>query len=614
VLVCRLPLQCPNVKPYLNAEWSKPNIDCSGRFKPKVMRNGQLVPQESDEWGQNTHAHARGQRRSGCHVALDLSDEYLCALLCCFPDCEYAHTLLELMYHPQVYKTSRCDHFSEENPSTWKCVWRRRCAHSHGREDIRSKEEATEQWRQHLMVALPRAESINSLARLLSAGQTALETLNQQQGKSSRSNSMQGAGTPTMMAASPGGHGHWRSLSGDGMRESPHAAMMAQQHQQQMANMQARQPTTGALGQMRMQQQQQQQPSGYPPYPPSQSDSLTHSPQLQHQSLRAPLQRSDPTLTTLHSTSQGLSPRNGVALPSPSKGAAINLGGGLGGGFFSGSDTSLWAPSPKNANTAAPPTIARAERFTFESAGAHPRPELTGAGGPSVAWSSERESDRSTTSTFGPSLTVEDRPRSRVPSPRAAAPRLTTGSPSPDAHMPTSVVQTLWLSPPPISESVSSISAFAPATVSDILGRRTSPPMTATAPPPPDSILKSHLSSHLQCAYPATPSSPSHLLSTPITTPCCGVSICQACVPMHLTQCATALQSEAADQQKTFEDEKHAADALPEKEGAIGKCTCGRTMRTADVEALKGAPVNQALDRVTKLLSSSDLHKDKASA
>ena len=144
------------MKPYLNAEWSKPTIDCSGRFKPKVMKNGQLVPQESDEW-----------------------------------DCEYAHTLLELMYHPQVYKTSRCDHFMEENPSTWKCVWRRRCAHSHGREDIRSKEDATEEWKQHLMVALPRAESMNNLARLLSAGQTALETLNSQQGKSSRSNSMQ---------------------------------------------------------------------------------------------------------------------------------------------------------------------------------------------------------------------------------------------------------------------------------------------------------------------------------------------------------------------------------------------------------------------------------------
>jgi hypothetical protein len=65
---------CPNVKPYLNAEWSKPNVDCSGRFKPKIVRNGQLVPQESED----------GQW-----------------------DCEYAHTLLELMYHPQVRQGTR---------------------------------------------------------------------------------------------------------------------------------------------------------------------------------------------------------------------------------------------------------------------------------------------------------------------------------------------------------------------------------------------------------------------------------------------------------------------------------------------------------------------------
>jgi hypothetical protein len=73
-IITYMPMACPNVKPYLNAEWARPNIDCSGRFKPKVLnKNGQLVPQESDQW-----------------------------------DCEYAHTLLELMYHPQVYKVSYC--------------------------------------------------------------------------------------------------------------------------------------------------------------------------------------------------------------------------------------------------------------------------------------------------------------------------------------------------------------------------------------------------------------------------------------------------------------------------------------------------------------------------
>ena len=126
----------------------RPNVDCSGRFKPKILKNGVLVPQESAEW-----------------------------------DCEYAHTLLELMYHPQVrrrsswlclsasaaclhsarslmpcvffscllafsslqvYKTGLCDHFDSNNPLSWRCVWKRRCAHSHGEQDVRTKEEATE--------------------------------------------------------------------------------------------------------------------------------------------------------------------------------------------------------------------------------------------------------------------------------------------------------------------------------------------------------------------------------------------------------------------------------------------------------------------------------------
>src|SRR5690242_8787891 len=73
-------------------------------------------------------------------------------LCCCFfyIVSEYAHTLLELMYHPQVYKTGLCDHFAEENPATWKCVWKRRCAHAHGKNDLRTKEDSTEEWKNHL--------------------------------------------------------------------------------------------------------------------------------------------------------------------------------------------------------------------------------------------------------------------------------------------------------------------------------------------------------------------------------------------------------------------------------------------------------------------------------
>ena len=62
------PMACPNVKPYINAEWGDPNIDCSGKYAAFNAAHGRVV-----QW-----------------------------------DCDYAHTLLELMYHPQVFKTQLC--------------------------------------------------------------------------------------------------------------------------------------------------------------------------------------------------------------------------------------------------------------------------------------------------------------------------------------------------------------------------------------------------------------------------------------------------------------------------------------------------------------------------
>ena len=62
------PMACPNVKPYINAEWGEPNQDCSGKYAAINAAHGRVV-----QW-----------------------------------DCDYAHTLLELMYHPQVFKTQLC--------------------------------------------------------------------------------------------------------------------------------------------------------------------------------------------------------------------------------------------------------------------------------------------------------------------------------------------------------------------------------------------------------------------------------------------------------------------------------------------------------------------------
>ena len=55
-------------------------------------------------------------------------------------DCQYSHTLLEQMYHPNIYKTSMCINFT--NPTGNKCQWGYYCTHAHGPEDIRSPKTA----------------------------------------------------------------------------------------------------------------------------------------------------------------------------------------------------------------------------------------------------------------------------------------------------------------------------------------------------------------------------------------------------------------------------------------------------------------------------------------
>ena len=51
--------------------------------------------------------------------------------------CTLAHTLLEAMYHPEVYKTVLCSNFDEREPTTWRrCQWGRMCAHAHSKLEL----------------------------------------------------------------------------------------------------------------------------------------------------------------------------------------------------------------------------------------------------------------------------------------------------------------------------------------------------------------------------------------------------------------------------------------------------------------------------------------------
>ena len=70
------------------------------------------------------------------------------------------------MYHPQVYHTGQCDKWDDKDVRRWRCVWKRRCAHAHGRVDARSKEEATEEWKEHIRHAVGPAAAPSLIARL----------------------------------------------------------------------------------------------------------------------------------------------------------------------------------------------------------------------------------------------------------------------------------------------------------------------------------------------------------------------------------------------------------------------------------------------------------------
>ena len=133
-LVLYAPLACPNVKPSAQSEWGSPAVDCSGRHRPLVLTaSGQWRPQACESW-----------------------------------ECELAHSQLELMYHPALYKTSQCLRFDERDARRWRCLWRRRCAHAHGRRDCRSRQQALEEWKEHIAAHLPPQAARQTAHRLLS--------------------------------------------------------------------------------------------------------------------------------------------------------------------------------------------------------------------------------------------------------------------------------------------------------------------------------------------------------------------------------------------------------------------------------------------------------------
>ena len=83
--------------------------------------------------------------------------------------CLLAHTLLEAMYHPEVYKTVLCSNFDEKDPQSWRrCQWGRMCAHAHSRAELEFNEHCVKHGEPQQDVAA--AAALNGLAPFESEG------------------------------------------------------------------------------------------------------------------------------------------------------------------------------------------------------------------------------------------------------------------------------------------------------------------------------------------------------------------------------------------------------------------------------------------------------------
>jgi hypothetical protein len=483
-----------------------------------------------------------------------------------------------------VYKTGLCDHFDEDNPNSWRCVWKRRCAHSHGRDDVRTKEEATEGWKQHLMTALPLTSNTQlptMLNRLLAAGGQAFDNIVNNSAKRSSGTS------PSSI--------HRRSLSGTSGLQP--------------------QPLQPGLGPMRV-GSMNQGPSGRPMShlsfggapmhigsPHSFAQPLDVSP---HSQPSTPMHARVPMLLT--GVGSGHSPKDSprsllsstTALRASPTEVRTPLGLTSGLGFFSGADSNLWAPSPKTSQMTPSSgggvqpqstTGRQVERFSFEQ---HPHTNVHDSA--AAAWAdaprAEKTAHPMSTSSYlsplhnsslliphgnvsnNPLLHTEDikllsppvDPSQLEVSP---APLLHT-SPSPDSVPTTVAAKALWSSPPTVDINHTANG------MTLVQEKEVTVPFS----------FQQQLTSHLQCSLPIPPNA-SHLFSSPVVTSCCGLALCKQCVEPYLIA-----QSQPVAQSKSPSLSSDEVEQKKQESSSSIVCRCGRRM---DAQRLRDAPIVSSL-------------------
>lgn len=148
-------LACPDVKGAHSSHWGSPTAACRGSTAHRLSHNRHAHQHTSHPSIAAAASGAGPTLSSAGHLTTTSTATSLgpapapAASPAPAWDCGFAHTLLELMYHPAVFKTTLCAHFDERDPASWRCVWKRRCAHAHGIADLRSRERAKAEWEAH---------------------------------------------------------------------------------------------------------------------------------------------------------------------------------------------------------------------------------------------------------------------------------------------------------------------------------------------------------------------------------------------------------------------------------------------------------------------------------
>jgi len=329
---------------------------------------------------------------------------------------------------------------------------------------------------------------------------------------------------------------------------------------------------------------------------------------------RTPILLHSAGLVSAHSSAGQDSPR---ALPAAalSKAESRTPLGINGLGFFSGAESQLWAPSPKSQVAQVPvgsqstgSHTRHLDSFVFEESESvvvreqHPPPsqqqqQQLQQSLAAASWSGstkleefDSESKRSAgaisgerirtlaaTSYHSPLLMMEKAGDGASSAPTSALP--SEPSVSPDSLVPAKVVDTLWQSPP-ATMSLSDQQAIMHAASSPVCGGGA------------QAALVSQLAAHLQCPR-SEPSSPAHRLRSPVSTMCCGLTICKPCVEPHLAACKSNLASQGAG-----DDAQNGRPAQGVE--FVGVCSCGHSLRSDDEHQLRNAPVNRALEKIVE--------------